>query len=96
MVFQIFDQPKFEYAGKDRISGQTTHEVARWNFGYIDTCKQESHEIVREFLDVFLEDLPGLAPNREVEFVIDVISSTDPISKAPYRMAPVELAEVKK
>jgi len=51
---------------------------------------------VEEFLDVFLEDLPGLPPDRVLEFSIDIILGTAPISKAPYRMAPVELAELKK
>ena len=52
--------------------------------------------VVEEFLDVFPEDLPGLPPDRVLEFSIDVIPGTAPISKAPYRMAPVELAELKK
>jgi hypothetical protein len=51
--------------------------------------------IVREFLDVFPEDLPGLPPDCEVEFSIDLVSGTAPISKAPYRMAPAELKELK-
>ena len=44
----------------------------------------------------FPEDLPGLPPVREVEFAIDLIPATAPISKAPYRMAPAELAELRK
>ena len=52
--------------------------------------------VVKEFLDVFPEDLPGVPPDRVLEFSIDVIPGTAPISKAPYRMAPVELAERKK
>ena len=51
--------------------------------------------VVNEFLEVFLEDLPGLPPDREIEFVIDLIPGTAPISKAPYRMAPSELKELK-
>jgi hypothetical protein len=51
--------------------------------------------IVREFPDVFPEDLPGLPPDCEVEFSIDLVSGTAPISKAPYRMAPAELKELK-
>jgi len=58
--------------------------------------QQIAPEVVREFLNIFPEDFPGLPPDREVEFTIDVFPSTAPISKAPYRMAPVELAEVKK
>ena len=55
-----------------------------------------SKPVVKEFLDVFPEDLPGLPPDRVLEFFIDVIPGTTPISKAPYRMVPVELAELKK
>ncbi|KAL6326991.1 hypothetical protein AAG906_012675 [Vitis piasezkii] len=42
-----------------------------------------------------LQDLPGLPPEREVEFTIDLVPGTGPMSKAPYRMAPVELKELK-
>ncbi|KAL5816273.1 hypothetical protein ACOSQ3_024651 [Xanthoceras sorbifolium] len=50
---------------------------------------------VCDFPDVFPEELPDLPPEREVEFVIDVILGTAPISVAPYRMAPAELKELK-
>jgi hypothetical protein len=55
----------------------------------------EDIPIVQEFPDVFPEDLPGLPPDREVEFSIDLVPGTTPISKAPYRMAPAELKELK-
>ena len=51
--------------------------------------------IVREFPDVFADDIAGLPPEREVEFTIDLIQGTDPISIPPYRMAPAELRELK-
>ena len=51
--------------------------------------------VVREFSDVFPEELPGLPPTRDVEFGIDLIPDAAPISKAPYRMAPAELKELK-
>ena len=51
--------------------------------------------IVKEFPDVFPDDISGLPPNREVEFTIDLIPGTEPISIPPYRMAPVELKELK-
>lgn len=51
--------------------------------------------IVREFIDVFPDDLPGLPPYREIEFCIDLVPGTEPISMAPYRMAPAELRELK-
>jgi hypothetical protein len=42
--------------------------------------------VVRDFLDVFPEELPGMPPDREVEFIIDLLPGTAPISKRPYRM----------
>ena len=51
--------------------------------------------VVREFPDVFLDDIAGLPPDREVEFTIDFIPGTKPISIPPYRMAPAELRELK-
>nr|GFB35515.1 putative reverse transcriptase domain-containing protein [Tanacetum cinerariifolium] len=52
-------------------------------------------QIVLEFPDVFPDELPGIPPVREVEFNIELIPGAEPISKAPYRMAPVELKELK-
>jgi hypothetical protein len=43
--------------------------------------------VVRDFLDVFPEELLGMPPDREVEFVIDLLPGTTPISKRPYRMS---------
>ena len=51
--------------------------------------------VVREFLDVFPDELPGLPPPREIEFEIELIPGTRPISIPPYRMAPAELKELK-
>ncbi|XP_042449022.1 uncharacterized protein LOC122033943 [Zingiber officinale] len=51
--------------------------------------------IVREYPDVFPEELPSLPPKRQVEFMIELIPGTTPVSKAPYRMAPKELEELK-
>ena len=51
--------------------------------------------IVNEFEDVFPEDLPGLPPEREIEFEIKLIPGTAFISQSPYRMAPAVLKELK-
>jgi hypothetical protein len=51
---------------------------------------------VCKFSDVFLEELPSLPPNRDVQFVIEMILGIAPISRRPYRMSPIELAELKK
>ena len=51
--------------------------------------------VVCEFQDIFSEELPGLPPEREIQFCIDVVPGTDPISMPPYRMSPAELSELK-
>ncbi|KAL0440606.1 UNVERIFIED_CONTAM: Retrovirus-related Pol polyprotein from transposon.6 [Sesamum latifolium] len=66
----------------------------------IDTKKVnpmlEEIPVVRDFPEVFPDDLPGLPPHREVDFAIETLPGVAPISIAPYRMAPVELQELKK
>jgi hypothetical protein len=52
--------------------------------------------IVCEYLDVFPDELPGMPPDRDIEFAIELQLGTAPISKRPYRMPPTELAELKK
>jgi hypothetical protein len=59
------------------------------------TSKLEEISVVREFADVFPEELPGMPPDRDVEFVIELQLGTAPISKRPYRMPPKEWAELK-
>ena len=51
--------------------------------------------VVYEFLDVFPDELLGLPPDRDVEFKIELVPSTTPIPKRPYRMPPNELAKLK-
>ncbi|GAU25039.1 hypothetical protein TSUD_155130 [Trifolium subterraneum] len=58
--------------------------------------KLEEIPVVGEFSDVFPEDISDLPPEREVEFGIDLIPGTSPISMTPYRMSASELNELKK
>jgi hypothetical protein len=51
--------------------------------------------VVNEFLDVFPEELPGMPPDRDIEFVIELKPGTAPIYKTPFRMTTPELAELK-
>ena len=53
-------------------------------------------EVVKKFKNVFLENLFGLPLDREIEFSIDLLSRSSLVSMVPYRMAPAELAELKK
>jgi hypothetical protein len=55
----------------------------------------EAIRIVSEFLDVFPEELPGMPPERKVEFAIELIPGTAPISKRAYRVSGPELVELK-
>ena len=51
--------------------------------------------VVKYFLDVFPEELPGIAPVREVDLSIEILPGTTPTSRAPHRMDPTELKELK-
>jgi hypothetical protein len=56
----------------------------------------EDIKIVCEYPDIFLEELPGMPPDRDVEFSIELLPGTAPISKRPYRMDVKDLVELKK
>lgn len=71
--------------------------------GYLANIRDTSREttltprnmpVVRDFMEVFPEDLPGLPPDQEIVFEIEVLPGTTPISKAPYRRAPAKLQEL--
>ncbi|GKF22619.1 hypothetical protein Tco_0074941 [Tanacetum coccineum] len=60
--------------------------------------KSEKHledvPVIRDFPEVFLDDLPGLPPSRQVEFKIDLVPGAAPVARAPYRLAPSEMKEL--
>ena len=56
--------------------------------------KGKSLQVVKEFIDVFPEDLPGIPPERQVEFRIDLVPGAALVAKAPYRLAPSEMKEL--
>ena len=58
--------------------------------------EKKIHEIpvVRDYPEVFPDDLPGLPPDRQVEFRIDLMPGTTPIAQAAYRLAPTEMKEL--
>nr|GEZ20009.1 putative reverse transcriptase domain-containing protein [Tanacetum cinerariifolium] len=59
-----------------------------------DEKRLEDIPIVKELPDIFPEDLPGLPPVRQVEFLIDLILGTAPVARAPYILAPSEMQEL--
>jgi hypothetical protein len=61
----------------------------------LDANQGSKVSVVNEFPDVFPEELPGMPPDRDIEFVIELKPGTTPIYKTAYRMATLELAELK-
>lgn len=66
---------------------------------FVIDAKKEKKEVqnipvVCDYPEAFLEDLPGLPPDKQVEFRIDLLPGTTPIAKAPYRLAPTEMKEL--
>nr|GEU32841.1 reverse transcriptase domain-containing protein [Tanacetum cinerariifolium] len=61
----------------------------------VNEPKLEEIHVVREFPGVFLKDLSGLPPSREVEFYIDLIPRAMPVAKSPYRLAPTKMQELR-
>ena len=56
--------------------------------------KLEDVPVICQFPDVFPEDLPGMPPEREVEFQIDLVPGAKPVAKAPYQLAPSEMKKL--
>jgi hypothetical protein len=63
---------------------------------HLDAISTLDIRTISEFPNVFLEELPGMPPDREIEFVIELVSGIAPIFKRPYRMTTNQLAEIKK
>ena len=57
---------------------------------------QEEVPVVKEFPHIFPEELPGMPPDRDIEFLIELLPGTGPISKRPYMMSAKDLEEIKK
>ncbi|XP_074347077.1 uncharacterized protein LOC141685899 [Apium graveolens] len=110
VIFGDADKQEFVYQGSQPkgdvkliSSLKASKLLSKGCDGYLafvkDTSKDEprieDYPVVREYEDVFLDELPGLPPHREVEFTIELVPGAEPISKAPYRMVPLELQELK-
>ncbi|GJX89603.1 putative reverse transcriptase domain-containing protein [Tanacetum coccineum] len=110
VIFSNVRQPEFVYHGSSPLKSVKlisamkartliSHGCQGFLASVMDTSLEspniENLSVVREFADVFPDELPGLPPAREIEFGIELIPGAEPISKAPYRMAPVELKELK-
>jgi hypothetical protein len=58
---------------------------------HVVELKLDDIHVIREFSDMFPDDLPGMPPERAIEFKIELQPGTAPIAKAPYKMSPVEM-----
>ena len=95
VVFQgnkhdIFPQTVYE----SRSQGQLTGWLASLTLGDEERPDLDLPRVVCEYVDVFPDELPGLPPQRVVDFSIELHPGTSPISMTPHRMEPVELQEL--
>jgi hypothetical protein len=81
---------------KKRIRFKSTFELKVSKVNSLKWVSMEEVHIVREYPDVFPEELPGMPPVRDIEFLIDLMPGAGPISKRPYKMDVEELKELKK
>ncbi|GKV06281.1 hypothetical protein SLEP1_g18179 [Rubroshorea leprosula] len=110
VIFNILGEPKFSFQGSGSFTPPILISALQAQKYLINGCqgflvsvtdvssvtlRLEDIPVVCEFPDVFSEDLPGLPPNRQIEFAIDLVLGTGPISKTPYYMALAELKELK-
>ncbi|XP_072054270.1 uncharacterized protein [Arachis hypogaea] len=77
-------------------SGEEYQGYLLWTANALgDAQNLDQISVVRDFLEVFSEDIPEFPPQREIEFAIELVSGARPVSIALYRIAPTELAELK-
>jgi hypothetical protein len=84
---------ELEYVAENLVTDKAASNQIVLN--HLDAASTLDIRTVSEFLDVFPEELPSMPPNREIEFVIELVPGTAPIFKRPYRMAANQLAELK-
>ena len=60
-----------------------------------NTTHVQDHPVLSKFMDVLPEEIPGLPPQREIDFSIEIVPGSAPVSKIPYRMSIPELTELK-
>jgi hypothetical protein len=84
---------EMEFVAEPVVTAKCVANRAKVN--QLDASQGSEVPVVNEFLDVFLEEFLGMPPDRDIEFVIELKPGTSPIYKTPYRMATLELAELK-
>jgi hypothetical protein len=87
------DGKDMEFVAKPVVTAKGVANRVKMN--QLDACQGPVVPVVNDFLDVFPNELPGMTPDRDIKFVIELMPRTTPIYKTPYRMATLELAELK-
>ena len=83
-------------SGEEVICKATTLTREVCSVNQMEGAIIDKTKVVNEFPDVFLDDLLGMPPDRDIEFIIELLPRTAPIAKRPYRMGVNELEELKK
>jgi hypothetical protein len=89
----IPDGKELEFATELVVTAKGVANCVKVN--HLDVSQEPVVPVVKDFLDVFLEELPGMPRDRDIEFVINLMPDSAPIYKSPYRMATLDLAELK-
>jgi hypothetical protein len=87
------DGKELEFVAEPVVTSKGMANHAKLN--QLDASQGSEVPVVNEFPDVFIEELPGMLPDRDIEFVIELKPSTAPIYKTPFRMTTPELVEMK-
>ena len=83
-------------SGEEVICQATTKTKEVCSVNQMEGATIDKTKVVNEFLDVFSDDLPGMPPDRDIKFIIELLPRTAPIAKRPYQMGVNELEELKK
>ena len=92
LVSRYFSLPRRE----KRIKYVSRHAPRRTQVNSLSGVVQEEVPVVKDYPDVFPEELPSMPPDGDIEFLIELLQGTRPISKRPYRMPANYLQEIKK
>ena len=96
-MFRLLDHPEFTFLSGSSSLGPVEYKAKRVTSEALNMeAEEEMPKVVRDFEDVFPEEVVSLPPDRCLEFSIDLMPGAQPISRAPYRMATTELAELRK
>jgi hypothetical protein len=83
---------ELEYVAENLVTDKVASN--KMVLSQLDAASTLDIRTISKFPNVFAEELPGMPPDREIEFVIELVPDTAPIFKTPYRMAANQLAEL--